>query len=113
MRGFVPFVGRGDEIAVAVARRDIGEHGRGQGARLMQLFVPLLDRAFVGEFAQQALEFGRIAFFSPKARAISRVPTLPGCLPMKARMSALEGREGVRLVFLFKMEVRRQNGAVK
>ncbi len=41
------------------------------------------------------LSAARSAFFRPKARAISRVPTLPGCLPMKARMSSLEGRGGV------------------
>ncbi len=47
----VPFVGSGDEVAVAVARCDIGEHGRGQDAGMMQLLAPLLDGAFVGELA--------------------------------------------------------------
>ena len=102
MRLLVPFVGRGDEVAVAVAGGDIGEHGRGQGAGMMQLLVPFLDCAFVGHVAQHALEFGPHRIFHPKARAISRVPTLPGRLPMKARMSALAGREGVRLVGLFR-----------
>ena len=58
VRLLVPFVGRGDEFAVGVARGDVGEHGRGQGAGVMQLLAALLDRAFVGEFAQHALEFG-------------------------------------------------------
>ena len=48
MRLFVPFVGRGDEVAVAVAGGDVGEHGGGQGAGVVQLLVALLDRAFVG-----------------------------------------------------------------
>ena len=58
VRLFVPFVGRGDEIAVGVARGDVGEHGRGQGAGVVQLLVALFHRAFVGEFAQHALELG-------------------------------------------------------
>src|ERR1700752_3170116 len=41
------------------------------------------------------LSSARMAFLRPKARAISRVPTLPDCLPMKARMSSLEGRGGL------------------
>ncbi len=58
VRLLVPFVGGGDEFAIAIARGHVGQHGGGQGAGVMQLFVPLLDRAFVGEFAQHALEFG-------------------------------------------------------
>ncbi len=42
------------------------------------------------------LSAARSAFFRPKARAISRVPTLPGCLPMKARISSLVGRATTR-----------------
>ncbi len=58
VRLFVPFVRRGDEIAVGVARGDVGEDGGGQGAGLVQLLVPLFDGALVAEFAQQALELG-------------------------------------------------------
>jgi hypothetical protein len=58
MRVLVPFVRGGDEIAVAVSRSDVGEHGRGQGARMVQFLASFLDRPFVGEFAQQALEIG-------------------------------------------------------
>src|SRR6516162_2296001 len=47
----------------------------------------------------------RIAFLRPKARAISRAPTLPGRSPMKARMSALEGGEEVFFVCLLKIEI--------
>ncbi len=58
VRLLVPFVGGGDEVAVGVARGDVGEHGRGQGAGVMQLLAAFLDRAVVAEFAQHALEFG-------------------------------------------------------
>ncbi len=110
VRVLVPFVGRGDQLAVGIARGDVGEHGGGQRAGVMQLLAPLLDRALVGEVAQHALELGARAFFRPKARAISRVPTLPGRSRMKARRSALEGREGALAVFC-KMVFLRQFGA--
>ena len=38
------------------------------------------------------LSSARRSFFRLKARAISRVPTLPGCSPMKARSSSLDGK---------------------
>src|SRR3974390_3424899 len=47
----------------------------------------------------------RIAFLRPKARAISRAPTLPGRSPMKARRSALEGGEEIFFVCLLKIEI--------
>src|SRR6185312_8580465 len=56
VRLLVPFVRRGNEVAVAVARRDVREHGRGQGAGMMQLLVASLDGASVGEIAQHALQ---------------------------------------------------------
>ena len=59
MRFLVPFVGRGDQVAVGVARRSTSAstvEGRVPG--MVQLLAALLDRAFVGELAQQALELG-------------------------------------------------------
>src|ERR1043165_3564049 len=47
----------------------------------------------------------RMAFLRLKARAISRVPTLPARSRMKASSSALEGSEGVFLDGLFKIEI--------
>src|SRR5262245_10555966 len=41
------------------------------------------------------LSAARSAFLRPKARAISRVPILPGALPINARRSSLEGNEGL------------------
>jgi hypothetical protein len=54
----VPFVRRGDEITIAVASGHIREHGGGQGPRMMQLLPPLLDGAFVGQFAKHPFEVG-------------------------------------------------------
>jgi hypothetical protein len=34
----------------------------------------------------------RASFFRPKARAISRTPALPWCVPMKATRSSRDGR---------------------
>ena len=58
VRVLVPLVGRGDQLAVAVARGDVGEHGRGQGPGVVQLAAALFDRALVGKVAQHALELG-------------------------------------------------------
>ena len=60
------FVWGGDEITVAVAGRNVCQHGRGQGPRMMQLFPPFLDRAFVGQFAKQAFEFRTQRVFQPE-----------------------------------------------
>ena len=52
----VPFGRRRDQLAVAVAAGDVGErHGR-QGAGVMQLLALGFDAAFVGQFAQHALQ---------------------------------------------------------
>ncbi len=112
-RLLIPFVGDGDEVTVAVARQRRRRARLRAGRRARCSFVALaLDRAFVGEVAQHALELRRgSAFLRPKARAISRVPTLPGVLAMKARMSALEGRVEVYLGGLFNSVCLRRNGA--
>src|SRR3954471_14868678 len=50
----------------------------------------------------------RSAFFRPKARAISRTPALPLCVPMKATTSSRDGRPGGRffLAGFFKTTLR-------
>ena len=96
----VPFVRRGDEIAVAVARGHIREHGRGQGARH--------DAASCAAFSTEPssansrsrrLRSARSAFFSPNARAISRVPTFPGLIADEGEYVGL-GREGWVFVWI-------------
>ncbi len=66
VRLFVPFVGRGEQFAVAIARGDVGEHGGGQGAGVVQLLAPLLDRAFGSQIAQHALELGAHGVLEPE-----------------------------------------------
>ena len=56
MRVLVPFGRRGDQFAVGVAAGDVGERDRRQRAGVMQLLALAFDAAFVGQFAQQALE---------------------------------------------------------
>ncbi len=52
----VPLGRHGDQFAVAVAVRDVGEHDRGQRAGVMQLLAPRLDRSLVFEAAQHLAE---------------------------------------------------------
>src|SRR6185437_3304122 len=52
----VPFGRGGDQFPVAVAAGDVGNQGRWQGRRLLDLLAAPRDRAFVREFAQQLLQ---------------------------------------------------------
>ena len=58
VRLLVPFVGGGEQFAVGIARGHVCQHGGGQGAGVVQLFVPLLDDTVDGQVAQHALELG-------------------------------------------------------
>ena len=51
-----PFGRHGDQVAVAVARGDVGEHDLGQGAFLVQAGARALDLAFQLQFFQDFLE---------------------------------------------------------
>ncbi len=62
----VPFVGDGEEVAVGVTQGDVGEHGGGQGAAVVQLLAALFDFAFVGERAQHLFEFGAQCVLQPE-----------------------------------------------
>src|SRR5581483_8606832 len=50
MRFLVPFGGKRDQLAVAVALGDVGEHHGRQRAGWMQLLVAAFEAAFVAEF---------------------------------------------------------------
>src|ERR1700761_1685454 len=63
---FVPFGRPRQELAVAVAASDVGNHNRRQRTGAMQLFAPPLDMAFVGEFAKHALERGAVGVLGPE-----------------------------------------------
>ena len=74
----VPFGGRGEQFAVAVAAGDVGEHGMRQFGRLVHLAAALGDRAFVGELAQQCASARHGRHSSGRTRARSR-----GCRPCR------------------------------
>ena len=91
--GLIPFGRNRDQLAVAVARAVTSATTTwGSVPGWCSFLRRLLDAAFVARArAACVLSAARSAFFMPKARAISRVPTLPGCWPMKATRSSLEG----------------------
>ena len=85
----VPFGRQRDQLAVAVARGDVGEHDVGQGAGMVQLLAAALDAAFVGELAQHALERGAVGVLQAEgARDLAR-----------ADLAGLLADEGEEVVF--------------
>src|SRR5205085_1849778 len=84
----VPFGGGGEQLAVRVAAGDVGEHGMRQLRRLMYLAPALGDRAFVGEFAQNALQLGAVGILQPELARDFAGADLAG-------MGADEGEDGV------------------
>src|SRR5882672_7549415 len=62
----IPFGGRRDQFAVAVAAGDVGHHGCGQYGRLAYLLAALLDRAFGGQLAQDTLELDAVGVLEAK-----------------------------------------------
>jgi len=96
----VPFVGRGDQLAVGIARGNIGEHGGGQRAGVVQLLAPLLDRAFVGQVTQHALEFGAQRILETESAGDFAGADLAGPLSDEGENVGL-GREGRCLFALF------------
>ena len=84
----VPFGRGGDQFAVAVAAGDVGHHGRRQRRRLVDLLAALGDRAFVGEFAQDALQLDAVGVLQAElARDLAGADL--------SRMRADEGDDGV------------------
>src|SRR5258708_29080364 len=86
----IPFGWSRDQFAVAVASGDVGHHGRRQYCGFADLFAALLDRALVGQFAQDALQLGAVGVLEaefPRDLAGSDFP----------RMRADEGDNGVPL----------------
>jgi hypothetical protein len=53
---FIPFGGRGDEIAIGIAASHVGEHDGRQHAGAMQRLAASLDRAFALQLLQHLLE---------------------------------------------------------
>ena len=84
----VPFGGRGEQFAVGVAAGDVGDHGRRQGGGLVDFPSALGDGAFVGEFAQDALQLDAVGILQAE---------LAGDFPRAdlARIRTDEGDDGV------------------
>ena len=100
VRVFVPLVGRGDELAVAVARGYVGEHGRGQRARMVQFLAAFLDRATVGEVAQHALEFGTHGVLEAEGAGDFAGANFAGLLADEGENVSLGGKGGCSFVLL-------------
>ena len=88
----VPFGGRGEEIAVAVARDHIGENDPRQEARLMQALAPPFDGAIGFEVFQHAFKGDLRGTFD--IESAGDFPFADFGLRLAARAVALAGDEG-------------------
>ena len=71
--GLVPFGRNRDQLAVTVARRDVGDDDIGKRSWMVQLLAALLDAALVREFAQHGLERGAVGVLQTEgARDLAR-----------------------------------------
>ena len=87
--GLVPFGRQRDQLPVAVAGGDVGEHHVGQRPGVMQLLAAALDAALVGQLPQHALERGAVGVLQAEgARELAR-----------ADLSGLLADEGDEVVF--------------
>ncbi len=90
----VPFVGGRDQVAVAVARGDVGKHGGGQRSGVMEFLALLLDGAFVAEFAQHALEFGSHGILEAEGAGDFAGPDFAGLFADEGEEFGLGGEGG-------------------
>jgi hypothetical protein len=87
--GLVPFGRQRDQLAVAVALGDVGDHHVGQSPGMMQLLAAVFDFAVVGKLTQHALERGAVGILQAEgARDLAR-----------ADLSGLLADEGEEVVF--------------
>jgi hypothetical protein len=63
---FVPLGRPRQQFAIAVAAGNVGEDDRRQSAGVMQSFALPIYAAFIGQFAQHALECGAVGILRPK-----------------------------------------------
>src|SRR5436190_19731529 len=56
VRGLIPVCRNRNELAMGVARRDVGDYHMRQCPGMMQLSAAAFEPAFIGELAQHALE---------------------------------------------------------
>jgi hypothetical protein len=91
----VPFVRRRDQVAIAVAGENVGKDGIRQRAGMMQFFVPLLDAAVVGQFAQHALEVGAPVVLEVEGTGDFPNAGLAGTFGDKGQQFGLGGKGGL------------------
>ena len=90
---FVPFGRPRQQLAVAVAAGNVGEHDRRQGAGVMQPLSAPLDVALVGELAQHALERRAVGILGAEgARDLARAD-LAGVLADEGEKLLARGEE--------------------
>ena len=85
------------QVAVGVARGDVGQDGGGQGAGVVQFLAALLDRAVVGQFAQQALELGAHGVLEAEGAGDLAGADLAGLLADEGENVSLGGEGGCSL----------------
>jgi hypothetical protein len=64
---FVPLGRPRQQLAITVAAGNVGEDDRRQSAGVMQSFALPIDAAFIGQFAQHALERGAVGILRAKS----------------------------------------------
>src|SRR4029077_14781624 len=84
----VPFGGNGDQFAVTVAARDIGQHGCRPDIGLTDLPAAFLDRTLVAKLAQDSLQLGAVGILEAEFTSDFASPDL-------FRMRADESDDGV------------------
>src|SRR5512139_1386994 len=100
VRVLVPFVRSRDKVAIAVARGHVREHGRGQGAWVMEFLAPLLDRSFVGQFTKQALEVGTQSILQAECARDFAGANFTGIVPDEGDYVGFGGQGGSLFGFL-------------
>ena len=96
MRFLVPFGRPRQQFAVAIAAGDVGQHDWRQGAGVMQALAAPVDQAFVGDFAQHAVERGAVGVLgAERARNFARADLAAAFADEGDKL--LAGREGVSL----------------
>ena len=97
-RPVVAPIGRlGDELAVAAPLGNVGDDDRGQKPRSVQRLAAARDMPSASRFLTSSLSSAFASSFTPKARAMSRLPTRVVAPPMKAISSSRVGSAPARL----------------
>src|SRR6516162_7330776 len=107
--GLVPLRRQRDQLAVGVARGDVGEHDGGQGAGVMQLLAAALDQALVGKLAQHALEDGAIGVLQAEGARDLAGADLAGLLADEGEEVVFGGKGRLGMGTCHENKIREQN----